>query len=157
MELFLLSMFFCLQMHASDTADIKEFYRVFSSDDLMKVNTGIKNLESGKHVMQFNAYKGAMQMKKAVLEKTPEAKLSAFKTGYRLLETEISKSPQNAEFRFLRLAIQEHAPEILKYNKNLQEDRKIIKDGYRKLDSVIQVYIQKYSLKSKVLTEDDLQ
>ena len=156
MGILALSMFFCLQLTVSDTADIKEFYRVFSSDNLEEVNNDIKNLGSARHLSQFNAYKGAMLMKKAVLEKTPEAKLNTFKTGYRLLEAEISKSPQNSEFRFLRLAIQEHAPEFLKYNKNLQEDGSIVIEGYRKLDPLIQEFILQYGIKSKVLTVNDL-
>ena len=157
MGVFFLSMFFYQQLPVSDTAHIREFYRVFSSGTLEEVNTGIKNLGSARHLSQYNAFKGAMLMKKAVLEKTPEAKLNTFKTGYRLLEAEISKSPRNAEFRFLRLAIQEHAPEILKYNKNLQDDKNIVIEGYRKLDPVIQEFILLYGIKSKVLTVNDLQ
>jgi hypothetical protein len=157
MEVVILTMFFCLQLPVSDTADIREFYRVFSSGTLEEVNIGIKNLGSARHLSKINAYQGAMLMKKAVLEKTPEAKLSTFKKGYGLLEAEISKSPQNAEFRFLRLAIQEHAPEILKYNKNLQDDRNIVIVGYKNLDPLIQEFILQYGVKSKVLTVKDLQ
>ncbi|MCX6225916.1 MAG: hypothetical protein NTV01_14380 [Bacteroidia bacterium] len=96
-------------------------------------------------------------MKKAGMVKVPKDKLNTFKSGDMLLEAEISKAPDNAEFRFLRLVIQESAPEILNYNKNLEEDGKCIISRYKQLEPFLQNYIAQYSKQSKVLKLKNLQ
>jgi hypothetical protein len=156
MGIFFLSIFFILKLPVNDTITINEFYRVFSFGKPEEITNIISNIESAGDLPKLNAYLGAMMMKKAFLEKNVEEKLNTFRAGYKLLEAEITKSPQNAEFRFLRLAIQEHAPEFLKYNKNLQDDRYIVIEGYKKLDPLIQEFILQYGIKSKVLTVNDL-
>jgi hypothetical protein len=157
MRVLLPVMFLCLQFLFSSTNDVKEFYRAFSSDSLADVNKCIEKLEYARPIAPFIAYKGAMLMKKAVLENTPRGKLNTFKLGHRLLEGEISKDHDNIEFRFLRLVIQERAPEVLKYNKNLQEDKNCIIKGYKTLEPFIQEFIAQYCKKSRVLIIEDLQ
>ena len=146
-----------LQGTLCSAIDVNAFYRVFSSGNMAEVNTCIKQLESAEPTPQINAYRGAMLMKKAGLEKTPKDKLSTFKLGHKLLEAEISKAPDNTEFRFLRLAIQESAPAILKYKKNLQEDKSCIVKGYKKLEPDLQGHIAQECKQSRVLTAKDLQ
>jgi len=157
MRLFILAFFLLSHQTISGEIDVEEFYRVFSSGTLTDVNLCIRNLVSAHPTSQINAYKGAMLMKKAGFEKAPKAKLNAFKSGHALLEFEISKTPDNPEFHFLRLVIEESAPGILKYNRNLQEDRNCVIKGYNKLEPFLRNRINLYCKHSKVLTITDLQ
>ena len=68
-----------------------------------------------------NAFLGAMIMRKAGIGGNPASKLKLFKQGHKLLEAAIAKDPNNAEFRFLRLIIQENSPGILGYNNDRTE------------------------------------
>jgi hypothetical protein len=158
MELFFLRIsFIFLPYILSSAIDSKDFYRIFASGNLSEVNTCLKKLASEESTSLLNAYTGAMLMRKASLEKVPKAKLESFKAGHKLLETEISRFPDNIEFRFLRLVIQEKAPEILKYNKNLKEDKEMIIQGFQKLEINLQNQVKQFSNHSRVLTIKDLQ
>jgi hypothetical protein len=158
MKSFLFSLYFliisCAGIHAIDK---KEFYRVFASGNLTEINSYIEYLNSERQTSQIKAYTGALLMKKANFEKIPRTKLEIFKSGHKLLEAEISKNPESTEFRFLRIAIQERAPSFLNYNKNLQEDKKNIISGFKKLDAFLQDYILQYCNQSTILTVTDLQ
>ena len=90
------------------------------------------------------------------MEKVPKAKLNTFKSGHKFLEAEILKAPDDIEFRFLRLVVQESAPKILNYNQNKQEDKLLIINKYKSLDAYLQNYILQYCKQSKVLTVKDL-
>ena len=64
-------------------------------------------------------FTGALLMKKAGFNAPPAIKLHLFKSGHKMLEAAIRNNPENAEFRFLRLIIQEHAPGILGYKNDI--------------------------------------
>lgn len=134
----------------------KEFYNIFAYGTISQVNQCIENLKKDKPSSQINVYTAAMLMKKADLESLPTTKLQYFKAGYAILEKEISAHPENYEYRFIRLAIQERAPAILGYNSNLQEDKKFVIKTYPKMDSFLQGYIKEYCKQSKILTLKDL-
>jgi len=157
MRVLLLIAFSLLNNALYCAVDAKEFYRVFASGNLNDINAYIQNLESTEPTSQSNAYIGALLMKKAGLERAPLEKLNTFKSGHKLLEAEILKNPNDTEFRFLRLVIQESAPEILNYRSNLEEDKELVIKGYNRLDSAIKDYILQYSKESKVLTTTDFQ
>ncbi len=157
MGVLLLSILFNLQLTSGDTIVLKEYYRVFSYGELSEINNFIKVLDSANNLPYPSAYKGAMLMKKSLLLRTPESKLNAFKSGHKLLEDAITKSPSNPELRFLRLVIQEHAPEFLKYNINIQEDKKLVIAKYQEIDTLVQAFIFKYSSVSANLKTTDFQ
>ena len=90
-------------------------------------------------------------MKKAGLITKPAEKLSLFKAGRLKLEAAIKKDKENAEFSFLRLIIQEHAPKIVEYRNNINADVSAIRSNFKTLSPVIQQAIYDYSKKSKVL------
>ena len=157
MRLFLVVL--CLFLHppAIGEKDVEEFYRVFSSGNLMDVNRYIQNLGSTDPASRINAYKGAMLMKKAGFEKGSKVKLNTFKTGHSLLESEILKAPDNTEFHFLRLVVEESAPGILNFKRNLQEDRNCVIKGFAKLELFLQNQIKQYCKHSRVLKIKDIQ
>ncbi|MFD2918995.1 hypothetical protein ACFS6H_04675 [Terrimonas rubra] len=101
------------------------------------------------------AFEGALLMRKSGLISGPAKKLSTFKEGKEKLEAAIGRDNDNTEFRFLRLLIQENAPNIVKYKKNLDEDKAMIIKGYKSLPAVVQSAIVTYSKTSKIISPDD--
>lgn len=91
------------------------------------------------------AYLGAIVMKTSEFQKTAGDKLKKFKDGKTLLEKAIQAYPNNVEYRFLRLMIQENAPKILKYNTNIKEDVSFIKENMSKVPKEIKTAITNYS------------
>ncbi|MCF0042618.1 hypothetical protein [Dyadobacter fanqingshengii] len=155
----LIIIFFCL---ISLTAfrfiqsDKKAFYKALSSGEDAAIDEQLADLSKGKQSSRINAYIGALTMKKAGLVKGVKGKVKTFKKGAQLLEDEIKSNPANTEYRFLRLAIQEHAPGILKYNKQLDEDKEAVIAGFNKVDSDMKSVIANYAKDSKVLSSADL-
>lgn len=97
------------------------------------------------------AYLGALKMKQAGYLKTPGEKLEAFKHGRTLLEQAIKSEPNNTEYRFLRLIIQEHLPKMLKYNFQIHKDAAWIKEHYKSTSPDIRKHILRYAETSKSL------
>jgi hypothetical protein len=127
------------------------FYSAMSSASVAVWNKQLEALKafSGN---DKTAYEGALLMRKSGSQKTPGQKLSMFKQGYKLLEAAISKEPSNIEYKFLRLMIQENAPKIVGYNKNIADDAKSLKSGYKSLPATVQKAVLSYSKTSKALS-----
>jgi hypothetical protein len=126
------------------------YYKAMEENDKVLVNAQLLELESAPPGLQ-KAFKGAMLMKKAGLVSVPANKLKLFRQGHRLLEMAIRDNPYNAEFRFLRLIVQEHAPGALHYNNDIQIDRDFIESSYKSLPEEVQHIIADYNKKSKNL------
>jgi len=133
-----------------------EFYKAFSSKTERELDDMIVVLEKETSSSLNLAYLGALYMKKAGFVKGVNSKVKTFKRGAQMLEVEISKKPSNAEYRFLRLAVQEHAPKILKYNKNLTEDKKLVAEAFKTFDPELKKIVKDYAASSAVIKMDDL-
>ena len=133
------------------------FYDLLSSADLKNIEAGIQEFRSAKTDSQRNAYLGTLLMKSAGLKNIPAEKLKVFKEGHKLLENEILRFPDQVEYRFLRFIIQESAPKIVKYNNNIQEDKKIILQHFSDLDIDLQRIIKNYCKNSKNLKINELE
>ncbi|OYU97684.1 MAG: hypothetical protein CFE21_05170 [Bacteroidetes bacterium B1(2017)] len=68
-------------------------------------------------------YEGANKMILAKYATLPTRKYSLYVNGKTLLETAISKDPENIELIYLRFIIQTNSPSFLGYNQNLGSDR----------------------------------
>jgi len=136
--------------------DKQVYYKALSSGEEESIDKLLTKLESEKSSSKVNAYKGALTMKKAGFVKGVGGKVKTFKKGAHLLEDEIKSNPGNTEFRFLRLTIQEHAPGILKYNKEIDADKQAVVSGYAKLDADLKNLIADYAKDSKVLKESEI-
>lgn len=130
--------------------DKQAFYNAMSANNLDEINTMLELVKSSG-LDEKGAYEGALLMKKAGLVSKAKEKLSLFKTGRTKLESAIKNNNNNIEFIFLRLIIQEHAPKMVKYNGNIENDCELIRNHYKSLPSVVQKAILDYSKKSKVL------
>lgn len=135
--------------------DREAFYAVMASGNLETVNNELAVVRSSS-AKEKDAYEGALLMKKAGLLKVPAEKLKVFKAGRIKFDPALAEDMENVEYHFLRLTIQEHAPRIVKYYKEIDTDKEYIHKGYRSLSPVVQRAIFDYSKTSKVLQRDDL-
>ncbi|MGY0034764.1 hypothetical protein [Pedobacter sp. NJ-S-72] len=71
-------------------------------------------------------YKGAAEMMQAKHGINPIHKFARFKKGKKFIEEAVKKEPHNLEIRFLRFMIQTNLPAFLKYNDNINEDKKYL-------------------------------
>lgn len=126
------------------------YYKAMESDNKSLVNAQLAELNSAPANTK-NAFLGAMIMRKAGIGGNPATKLKLFKQGHILLEAAIKQDPNNAEFRFLRLIIQENAPGILGYKSDEEKDSEFIRKSYKSLPEDLQKTIANYNKKSKVL------
>lgn len=132
------------------------FYDALYSDSLETIDVALEQLNKEKSSTTVEAYKGGLTMKRSDYLKSAAKKVETFKKGHKMLEAAIKKDPNNAEYRFIRLTIQEHAPKILKYNKNIEEDKVFILKGYAKMSSKTRAYILDYAKHSDILAAKDL-
>jgi hypothetical protein len=139
-------------VHHQPSTDLNRaaFYKAMESDSKTLVDAQISELNSAPDDVK-NAFLGAMYMRKAGIGGNPASKLKLFKQGRKLLEEAIAKDPDNAEFRFLRLIIQENAPGTLGYRNDKQKDSEFIRKSYNSLPEELQKTIANYNKKSKVL------
>lgn len=127
------------------------FYNALSSNSTALLDEQLQLVRSA-NVPEKEAYEGALLMKKAgLINGTAKEKLNLFRSGNKLLEASIARNPKNIEYRFLRLIIQEHAPRVLKYRANVEEDSDLIRRNYKNLGDTLQDIILDYSKNSKAL------
>jgi len=128
------------------------FYAIIIENDLKEVNDELLSLDKtqGKQ-----AYKGALLMKKSGLLPEAKDKLSFFKEGRKELEQAISRDSTNVEYRFLRILIQENAPKIVNYNREIKKDASYLRKNYKNLPDIVQKALLNYSKTSKELKPED--
>lgn len=129
--------------------DKAAFYNAMASGDINAINNEL-DVVKGKE-----GYEGALLMRKAGLVKKPMDKLIFFKTGRIKLETALLADNENIEFHFLRLTIEEHAPKIVKYRRDLDKDKELVVKNFKNLSPVVQHAILDYCKNSKVLHKEE--
>lgn len=131
------------------------YYAALSSNELPAVEKQLDIILRSKPG-QKEAFEGALQMKRAALIKGAANKLKEFKAGREKLENMIAKDPDNVEFRFLRLIIQEKAPKMLHYDQEINKDHQFIIAHFTAIPESLQKAIRAYSRLSNVLLPGDL-
>jgi hypothetical protein len=134
--------------------DKEAFYNVMSKGDVNAIDDELI-VVTGYATTNKEGYEGALILKKADLISGPRKKLDLFKAGRIKLETAIINNPDNVENHFLRLAIEEHAPKIVKYHADIEADKAIVKREFKNLSPVVQHAILDYCKNSKVLHAED--
>lgn len=149
-----LKIFFAVIMllagHLAFSQDRQSFFSAMSSGNVRQMDAQLNTLKSGSGPDK-EAFEGAMLMRKSATLSVPAKKLAMFKQGHKKLEGAISKYPSNAEYRFLRLMVQENAPRSLGYYKSISTDSKYVKDYFKTLPAATQGGVTGYSAKSKAL------
>lgn len=130
------------------------FYAAMKAGEMNQLNNEIDLVQSSSFAQQ-KAFEGALLMRKSGLEKKASDKLKYFKEGRIKLETAILDEPSNAEYRFLRLTIQENAPKQVKYKSNIDEDKKMVINSFKNLLPVTQSAILDYCKNSVILKKGD--
>lgn len=136
--------------------DKASYYKILKSGSAKEIDNELSKIDAST-LTDKEAFKGALLMKKAGLVDVPKKKLDYFKAGRIKLETVLREDSTNAEYRFLRLIIQEHAPKVVKYSSQLQQDAAFIKKNYKTLSPDIQKIVIDYSTTSKFLKPQDFQ
>ncbi len=130
-----------------------DFYAAMASNKLELISDQEKIVKSYGNESQ--GFEGALLMKKAGLVGKASEKLSLFKSGHKLLDNAIKMDEANAELRFLRLMIQENAPNIVKYKGNIEADKELIQQHFNQLHPQAKKAVIEYSKKSKILKASD--
>ncbi len=103
------------------------------------------------------AYHGAYHMLWAKYLSAPLSKLNSFKKGKELMDSALKKRYGDSEIHFLRLTIQQHAPGILKYNKNIQEDIHQITQHWESVPSTqLKKQMKEFFVSNQLLDETHL-
>ncbi|MBV8391303.1 MAG: hypothetical protein JO080_15970 [Mucilaginibacter sp.] len=134
--------------------DKAEFYDIMKSGTLETVSNELDAVKAAPE-KEREGYEGALLMKKAGLLKKAKERLAFFKQGRIKLETALLADPENTEFHFLRLAIEEHAPKIVKYHSDIEKDKAIVVKNFKSLPQAVRHAILDYCEKSKVLHKED--
>jgi len=129
--------------------DKAAFYEVMALGDVNAINNEL-DVVKGRE-----GYEGALLMRKAGLVKKPKDKLAFFKAGRIKLETALLADNENIEFHFLRLAIEEHAPKIVRYRKDIGKDKELLIKNFKNLSQAVQHAILDYCKNSKVLHKEE--
>lgn len=127
------------------------FYKVFMENNMADIDKEIVTCSASGN----EAFKGALLMKKAGLVTETKEKLKLFKEGHKALELSIYKDTANVEYRFLRIVIQENAPKIVNYNKEIKTDAGYLRKNYKSLSQGLQRVMIEYSKTSKELKPED--
>jgi organic radical activating enzyme len=131
------------------------FFAALSTGDTLKINEQIKKI-SQSNASEKQAYIGVLLMRKSEFVKGVKLKLALFKTGGKKLEEAIAHHKNNAEYRFLRLLIQENAPHVVNYRANISEDASMVRDQYARLVPETRKAVLDYCKKSNVLKAEEL-
>jgi len=135
--------------------DKAAFYAAMSSTEIDAINNELDLVKDAPE-KERDGYEGALLMKKASLVKKTKDKLSFFKAGRIKLETALLADPDNTEFHFLRLAIEEHAPKIVRYHADIEKDKLLVVKNFKNTSPAVQHAIIDYSKNSKVLHKEEL-
>lgn len=110
-----------------------------------------KKLESSNENILKAYYAGSVLLESKFQKKIIDKK-KLFQKGAKLLEEVISKNSSNIEMRLIRLSVQENAPKITGYNKNIKEDKLFILSNFKNQNSELKNYLKKFILQSKSFT-----
>jgi hypothetical protein len=131
-----------------------EFYQVLKSGTVETITNELEAVKAAPE-KERDGYEGALLMKKAGLLKKAKERLAFFKQGRIKLETALLADPENTEFHFLRLAIEEHAPKIVKYHSDMEKDKTIVIKNFKNQSPAVRHAILDYCENSKVLHKED--
>ncbi|HLI94228.1 MAG TPA: hypothetical protein VKU83_11480 [Puia sp.] len=140
---------------AFQSFDKARFYSVMASGKIGAVDSEL-SIVAVATVAEKEAYEGALLMRKAGLLSGPREKLVTFRSGAVKLERSLARDSANAEYHFLRLMIQEHAPAIVHYNKDKERDSRVVIRAFPRLPPVLQNAIRDYWPYSRTLQETKL-
>ncbi|WP_459209522.1 hypothetical protein [Aquimarina rhabdastrellae] len=129
-----------------DKTQIRELYKVahLNAEKTEELYAITKDAVIKENEALLKVYYGAALTLKAKFAKTRKDKIKFFKEGAKLIEEVVAKHPNDIEIRFVRLSVQENAPRITRYKKNIKEDKLYIEQNLQNSSEQIKVYIAAY-------------
>ncbi len=152
--LFLSILIFSLELNI---IDVRNNYKeaVISKSKALILNDNLKDVTKNDD-QRFVAYKGAVIALTAKYQKGAKLKGDTFKNGVNLIEYAVAQNSSNIEIRFVRLSIQQNSPKFLKYNNNIEVDKKFLLKNFNQIKSAeLKEYLKGYILESENFTEDE--
>ncbi len=143
---------------ASTSSELSELRKLYPKASSTKENAEIfytKTSQISSDTPVMIGYKGVGFTLKAKYESELAKKKNNFKKGVEMLEESIQKAPENIELRTLRMSVQENSPKFLNYNKNIEEDKKLIADNLLKSNSEVKSFVTQFIITSKSFTETE--
>lgn len=125
--------------HTSPNIDLKEVRELYIQSVANKKNNEAlisKLKDANENTPVLFGYKGAAFIIMAKHEFYPWNKWKNFKKGRDILESIIQKYPDNYELRFIRYSIQSNLPGILNYSSAMEQDKKIVVEGFKNLTDI---------------------
>jgi len=139
----------------TDLAEVRKAYRNAANNqaNTIKLHKNLSAIHASDDVLLL-AYKGATLTLMAKYAKGAKTKTGYFKEGKKLIEQSISAAPKNIELRYIRLSVQENAPKIVRYKKNISEDKEYILNHYSGIaDAETKAYIKSFVSQSTSFSE----
>jgi hypothetical protein len=120
--------------HATDLDEIRKSFEKSVTDKQLCLLM-ISKLNATKENPVHLAYLGGFEAVMANHLVNPLSKLQTFTRGKKKIEMAVKYEPNNVEIRLIRLTIQMNCPAFLGYSSNIEEDRKLIHEGYHNIES----------------------
>lgn len=157
------ALLFCFVILFHDVSDdLKKIRKNYSLISKQKESVAaIKEIAlTSKNILASTkqAYYAAAEMSSAQYKINPAAKLNAFNTGKKILESTIAADTNNLEARYIRYTIQQNAPSFLGYNKNILNDKKFLIQhliSVKTIDSELYSNVYAYLLTYGKLSEQE--
>ncbi|NKQ39260.1 MAG: hypothetical protein HF967_07320 [Methanosarcinales archaeon] len=137
--------------------DVRNNYKeaVISKSKTFLLYDDLKNITKNDD-LRLVAYKGAVTALTAKYLKGAKLKGETFKKGIKWVEYAVAQSPSCIEIRFVRLSIQQNSPKFLKYNDDIEADKKFILNNFNQIKSSdLKEYLKGYILESENFTEEE--
>ena len=154
--LFFIAFLISFSGKAQDVAEVRSKYPL-AKDNLavtQKLNDELSKVADSNSIL--SAYRGAVLTLEAHFEKNKMEKLRLFKEGKRLIDNAIENNVSNIEMRMIRLGVQENAPKILGYHKEIEQDKEFILRNYQATTSNKEKQVvKKFAMQSNSFTEED--
>jgi hypothetical protein len=143
-----------------NSPDISTTRRLFikaanSKSEAEKFSSTLTRISNGSSKTLL-AYKAASIIIAGKFASRLEDKKKNAVEGITMLENTVAQDRDNVEIRLIRLSIQENSPRILKYKKNIAEDKTFIVLHYKDQPAALKDFIKAYTRQSKVFSEADL-
>ena len=138
-------------------SEVRKMYKKASKskEATIELHSKLATLKSTDNYILL-AYKAASLTLMAKHAKGFKSKKSYFKEGATLLESIIVKHPNDLELRFIRLTIQENSPKIVRYKKNINDDKLFIYSNLKtNKDLKLKENIKVYVLESKSFSTEE--
>lgn len=142
---------------ATDIASVRQKYvsattSATAADELYKILESTPDESTNTTLV---AYKAAALTLRAKFEKGLLNKKKLFTQGAKLLEAVIKKESANYEARVLRLSIQENAPKITGYNKEIDNDKQFIMKNYNNQKADLKTFTKDFVKLSASFTKEE--